>query len=289
MEPIIRIENLWFSYDGRSPVLENVHLSIPAGEFASIVGPNGGGKTTLIRLTLGLLAPSRGRVELFGGAPSRTRLRVGYTPQQIQADRLFPITALDVVLTGRLGAQKKRTPNELTASAEPGTESPNKKPESVWRRISDALPFRFDGADREAAFGALEKMGLLPLAKKSFGELSGGERQRTLIARALCSEPELLILDEPTSNTDPSSTEILYRLLAELNRTVAVLIVSHDLGVVSQYVRSVICVNREVVVHPTSELTGQMVREIYGEEIRLVRHDHRCSGEGHIYFPVSKE
>ena len=281
MGPMIRVENVSFSYNGREPVLENVNLTIPAGEFASIIGPNGGGKTTLIRLTLGLLAPQTGRIELFGGNPERTRLRVGYTPQQLQSDRLFPISVFDVVLTGRLGAGRSSASKKESVSSPAGSPSQ----EGVWSRLTDALPFRYRRADRERAFAALEKMGLLPLAKKSFGELSGGERQRTLIARALCGEPELLILDEPTSNIDPSSTEILYRLLDELNRSVAILIVSHDLGVVSHYVRSVICVNREVVVHPTSELDGNMVRDIYGEEIRLVRHDHRCCVEGHVYSP----
>ncbi|MCJ7806559.1 MAG: ATP-binding cassette domain-containing protein, partial [Clostridia bacterium] len=119
------------------------------------------------------------------------------------------------------------------------------------------------------------------LSKRSFSELSGGQRQRVLIARALSCEPELLLLDEPTANIDPEVEEALFEILKSLNKRMTILFATHDIGFVSQLVRSVICVNRCVVVHPTSELTGEIIKDIYGGEICMIRHDHRCSEEGH--------
>ncbi|MGI5832494.1 MAG: metal ABC transporter ATP-binding protein [Thermoguttaceae bacterium] len=260
-EPIVIITSCDFAYRPSEPVLEDVNLTIVAGEFASIIGPNGGGKTTLVRLMLGLLTPQRGSVTLFGGNPAETRLRVGYVPQQVHSDRLFPISVLDVVLTGRIGAATEEK-------------------ESVADRLGRAF-FRYTRADTTAAREALEQMGLVDLEKRAFGDLSGGERQRVLIARAIAARPELLILDEPTNNMDPRGADILYQLLEEQNRQTTILIVSHDLGVVSRYVRSVICINRRVVVHPTSALNGTIIRDIYGSDHHLVRHDHRCCESGH--------
>ena len=262
--PIIEIASCDFAYIPSDPVLENVNLTIDEGEFASIVGPNGGGKTTLVRLILGLLPPRHGTVTLFGGTPAQTRLMVGYVPQQIHSDRLFPISVLEVALIGRMSVAG-----------------------SGIKSASDFLRhalFRYSREDIKAAREALERMGLASLEKKAFGDLSGGERQRVLIARAISSRPKLLILDEPTNNMDPDGTELLYRLLEEQNRQTAILIVTHDLGVVSQYVRSVICVNRHVAVHPTTALDGTAIREIYGSDQRLIRHDHRCCESGHQHF-----
>lgn len=253
---MIRLENVSYSYGvEQKPALENVTLTIPRGEFASIVGPNGGGKSTLIKLILGLIRPATGVVELFGESPEKSRYRVGYAPQQARVDFRFPINVLDVTLAGRFGAN-------------PGS------------REGRSF-FRFDRANKEKALAALEKMGVADLRKKSFGDLSGGQRQRVLIARALCSEPDLLVLDEPTNNIDPSSAEKFYSLLAELHKNASILFASHDLGVVSQLVDSVICVNRVVRVHPTSSFNGDLVRDLYHSDVRFVRHDHRCCESGH--------
>ena len=253
---MIEIENATYSYGtDKQPALENANLTIPRGEFASIIGPNGGGKSTLIKLILGLLKPQSGRVLLFGSSPEKTRWRAGYAPQQARVDFRFPINVLDATLAGRFGAPRVGRFHRL---------------------------FGFDREDKEKALAALEKMGVADLRNKSFGELSGGQRQRVLIARALCSEPDLLVLDEPTNNVDPSSAEKFYELLAELNKSASILMASHDLGVVSQLVDSVVCVNRTVRVHPTSELSGELVRELYHSDVKLVRHDHRCSESGHV-------
>jgi len=141
--------------------------------------------------------------------------------------------------------------------------------------------------DREAALTALEEMGLTDLAGRLFAEISGGQRQRVLIARALASEGEMLILDEPTANIDAASEEHLFELLAKLNERLTVMLVTHDLGFASKFFKSIVCVNRQVIIHPTSELTGELIRNMYGGDIRMIRHDHRCSAEGHCDHGVS--
>jgi len=237
--PILEFEDLSFAYESR-PVLEGVNLFVGPREFASIVGPNGGGKTTLLKLALGLLTPSRGRVLLFGASPEEGRHRVGYTPQHALFDRAFPISVLEVVLTGRLRGR-------------------------AWGG--------YTGEDLQAARKALEQVRLYDLERRPFQALSGGQRQRVLIARALCGNPELLLLDEPTANVDPDTGEQILYILQELNESMAILLVSHDVGFVSSVVRSVICVNRQVVMHPTHELSGAHLQDLYGENYRVVRHD----------------
>lgn len=242
-------DNVTYSY-GREPVLENVNLKIRFGDFASIVGPNGGGKTTMLKLILGLLKPDSGRVHVLGKSPKKSRLRIGYMPQYAHLDIDFPVTVMDVVLMGRLGINAR---------------------------------FRYSEKDIKAARASLDKVNILDLSKRMFSRLSGGQRQRVLIARALCSDPDLLLLDEPTANIDPEIEETVFSLLVELNKNMTILVVTHDLGFVSQVVKSVICVNRRVLVHPTSEMNGTHIKDIYGSDLRMVRHDHRCSEKGHMY------
>jgi len=244
---VAMLNNVSFAYN-HEPVLNNVDLVIRAGEFASIVGPNGGGKSTLLKLLLGLIHPSSGDIEVFGKHPEKTRHRIGYMPQHVEFDMKFPVTVLEVVLMGRLGHTR-------------------------WGRYSKK--------DKEIALRSLEEVNLFNLKNRSFSDLSGGQRQRVLIARALSCEPDLLLLDEPTANIDPEVEEALFEILKSLSKRMTILFATHDIGFVSQTVNSVICVNRCVVVHPTSELTGDIIKDIYGGEICMIRHDHRCSAEGH--------
>ncbi|MBE0564490.1 MAG: ABC transporter ATP-binding protein [Krumholzibacteria bacterium] len=248
MSDVITCRGLTFGYGGE-PILRNVNLAIPAGDFVSVVGPNGSGKTTLLKLALGLLKPDAGTIEVFGQPPHRSRRRMGYVPQHPRLDPLFPVCALDVALMGRLGRAPLLGP---------------------WRP-----------EDRAAALAALDEVGLADKAGDHFASLSGGQKQRVLIARALAGGPDLLLLDEPTAGLDAHIEEDFYRLLEQLNRRLTIVMVSHDLGFVAGVVRSVVCVGREVVVHPTSEVTGQVIADLYGGDVRLVRHDHRCSEEGH--------
>jgi zinc transport system ATP-binding protein len=242
-EPVISLSDVTFSYGGE-PALEHVTLSVNPCEAVCIVGPNGGGKTTLVKLVLGLLTPHRGTIRVFGLPPRDARPRIGYMPQHVQYDPQFPATALDIVLMGRLGQRG-------------------------WAGV-----LGWHGqADRRAAADALDQVGLADVGPRPFALLSGGQRQRVLIARALCCDPDLLLLDEPTANVDSAIEARLLELLRALNYRMTIVMVSHDLGFVSGLVERVICVNRRVVVHPTSEMTGQAIRDIYGGEVRMVRHN----------------
>jgi zinc transport system ATP-binding protein len=245
-EPVISLQGVTFSYGGE-PVLEDVNLSVDDREAVCVVGPNGGGKTTLVKLILGLLTPERGEIRIFGQSPCRARLRIGYMPQHVQHDPQFPVTAMDIVLMGRLGR------------------------EGGMAFVSSLTGWR-GRADRRAAGDALAKVGMSEFGRRPFASLSGGQRQRVLIARALCCNPDLLLLDEPTSNVDTLVEGQLLDLLRELNRRMTIVMVSHDLGFVSELVDRVICVNRRVVVHPTGAMTGDAIRDIYGGEVRRVRH-----------------
>lgn len=242
-QPVIEVEGVDFAYDG-DLVLEQVSLTVAERDFVSLVGPNGGGKTTLLKIILGLLEPRRGRVTVMGGPPARARPHIGYMPQHAQVDQRFPVSVLDVVLMGRLGGGGLLGP---------------------YRR-----------ADRRAALEALDQVELGAYCGAPFSSLSGGQRQRALIARALAGRPQLLLLDEPTANLDVRMEAELYELLKRLNSRLTIVIVSHDLGFVSQFVQKVVCVKRRVVVHPTSAITGQIIQEIYGGDVRMVRHDHGC-------------
>jgi zinc transport system ATP-binding protein len=239
----IVLKDVSFAYRAM-PVLEQVNVTVPRGECISIVGPNGGGKTTLLRLVLGLLQPDEGGVRVFGQTPRQARLRIGYMPQHTEHDPLFPVTVLDVVLTGCLGR--------------PG--------------LAGTLGWH-GATDRRAAIEALDQVGMVDVAWRPLAALSGGQRQRVLIARALVSRPELLLLDEPTANVDMVGETQLLETLRRLGREMTVVMVSHDLAFVAEVVRRVVCVNRRVAVHPTSEVTPEVLRDLYDHDVRLVQHD----------------
>jgi zinc transport system ATP-binding protein len=248
-QPAIEVKGVTFSYGG-PVVLDDVSLCLLQRDFASLVGPNGGGKSTLLKIILGLLKPARGSVRVLGRTPGEFRRRIGYIPQKAQFDPQFPVSVFEVVLMGRLG----------------------------W---GHPIGF-YSKTDREHSERALEEVGLADLRHRAFSALSGGQQQRVLIARALTGEPEILLLDEPTANLDVHMEETFYDLLVNLNQRMTVVLVSHDLGVVSRLVRTVVCVKQKVMVHPTSDLTGEMIRDMYGGEIRMVRHDIECLHEpGH--------
>jgi zinc transport system ATP-binding protein len=251
-DPVIELRGVRFAYNG-VPVLQDVNLAVAEHESVCIVGPNGGGKTTLLKLILGLLPPGSGEVRVFGRPPRSVRLRMGYMPQNVQHDPQFPATVMDIVLMGRLGGSGLR-----------------------------GLLGWYGRDDRRAAREALRQVGMEDLAHRPLATLSGGQRQRVLIARAMSCEPELLLLDEPTSNIDTLVEAQLFEILREINHRMTVVVVSHDLGFVSNLVEKVICVNRQVVVHPTSQLTGELIREIYGGDVRMVRHSDVICQREHV-------
>jgi len=245
--PVISFNNVCFAYD-QSTVLEDVSFNLFERESASIVGPNGGGKTTLIKLILGLHQPLSGTISVLGNTPKESSVRIGYMPQSAHFDQSFPIQVLNVVLMGRLGKRRN--------------------------------PF-YTREDKQAAMQALDETGLADCVARSFASLSGGQRQRVLIARALACDPALLLLDEPTTHVDPAMEEQLNETLAHLAKRLTVITVTHELGFVSRRVDRVLCVNHTVKLHPTSEITGEIIQEIYGSDLRMVRHDHQCSEKGH--------
>ncbi len=240
MSAAVHIEGLSVFY-GRTAALTDVCLDVGEGEYLGIIGPNGGGKSTLLKAILGLIAPTSGTVEVFGKKPGGGRAPVGYVPQFASVDKRFPITLTDVVLSGRL-------PKGL------------------------APFFAYTGRDRETARALIERVGLSALAKRRISDLSGGEFQRMLIARALAVEPRLLLLDEPTASVDAAARAQIYELLFELNREMTIILVTHDLLAVSSQVRRLACLNGSLVYHGEPELNENAVNALYGCPVDLIAH-----------------
>ena len=246
-EPVIALDNVTYGYD-TVPAIERATISIAPRDYVWIVGPNGGGKTTLVKLILGLLQPKQGTVRVFGTTPGASRHRIGYMPQHARLDPKFPVTVMEVALMGRLGPDHRYG--------------------------------RYDRADRAAALKALEQVDLGEKRDRSLSELSGGQQRRLLIARALAAEPELLLLDEPMANLDIRVERDLNQLLQRLNERLTIVMVSHDPAFVSSFVKRVVCVKRHVHVHPTSVMDSEFISELYGTSMRVVRHDLHGNPEG---------
>jgi zinc transport system ATP-binding protein len=245
---LIELRKVTAGYNTEHPAIENIDLSVEANDFVAIIGPNGGGKTTLLKVILGLLVPFSGTVEVFGETPEHSRKRIGYVPQFVP-DRSFPISVLDVVLMGRLGSSR--------------------------------LMRRYSADDRAAASEKLEQLGVMHLTEKRMDRLSSGQKQRVLIARALAGEPELLLLDEPVASVDSETQHSFYNLLATLNSRMAVVLVTHDVGAVSSHVKSIACINRSLVSHGDS-ITEEAVEKTFGCPFELISHGvpHRVLREG---------
>lgn len=241
--PIIEFNNVSFGYTPEL-ILEDVSFGINKGEAACVVGANGSGKSTLLKLMLGLLEPIRGSITVAGKKPTKAQRRMGYVPQHLQFDPLFPITVWEVVMTARLGP-------------------------SCFR-------FGKRARDRVAVERALSDTNLLDLKDHSFQTLSGGQKQRVLIARALACEPEMLLLDEPTANLDLAVEFKLLEALLKLRTHMTLVMVSHDLDFVSQVVQKVLCVNKHVAVHHTHAFSEKMLKEAYGSGLRIIHHNEDC-------------
>ena len=239
----LEIEDLSLTL-GETEVLKDVDLRLSKGDFLGIVGPNGGGKTTLLKVLLGLEDPDRGEVKIFGKEPKRARDRVSYVPQHTDFDSQFPINVWNVVLMGRVGKLGLRP--------------------------------LFSDEDKKVAQKALEKVEMEDYKERQISELSGGEQQRVLLARALTIQPDMLLLDEPTASVDERIKTNIYKLLKKLNQEedTTVILVSHDVGFISSYVQKLACLNRELIYHGDSELTHEMIEESYGCEIDVISHHH---------------
>jgi zinc transport system ATP-binding protein len=234
--PLITARHVTFGY-GAETVVEDVSLEILPRDFLAIIGPNGGGKTTLVKILLGLLRPWSGEVVW---APPVRPGRMGYVPQFSTFDKGFPLRVADVVLMGKLGRHSLLRP--------------------------------YTRQDRADVARVLERLGLTALAAEHVSELSGGQLQRVLIARAVVSEPEILFLDEPTASIDAESRGVLTGLLEELNRRIPVVVITHDVTGLATLVRRIACVNRRLVCHEGPELDAHALEEAYGGPVELVTH-----------------
>ncbi len=235
---IVTVRNLSFSY-GRNTIFRDISFTIHEKDYITVLGPNGGGKSTLIKLVMGLLEPDEGKILIRGRHPRNAGHLIGYVPQYINFDTNFPITVMDTVLMGCLNRYH-------------GFYTKNQK--------NDALE-------------ALESVGLQKLQHASFSEISGGQRQRVLIARALVGHPELLILDEPTAGVDAAVERDLSTLLSRLHENLTIIMVTHDLGFVEKAVSRVLCVNNNVIEHPADEIDEKLILSAYGHGVKSVRHD----------------
>lgn len=251
----IEADNLSYSYDGLS-ALKDVGFMLKEGEYLAVIGPNGGGKTTLVKLLLGILTPTTGAIQIFGrpAADRRARLDVGYVPQRVSAEAVeFPATVREIVESGR---------------------TPRHAPLSRWTK-----------ADQEAVDHALETLEIADLADRTIGSLSGGQRQRAFIARAVAGEPRILVLDEPTVGVDQAAQEAFRKFLMHANREhgMTIVFVTHDVEFVTREATSVLCLNHALVCHgrPGEYLKEDFLVRLYGREVKLVEHEHH-EGHGHV-------
>lgn len=240
METVISTNNLNVKF-ADTLALKDVELSIPKGDYVAIIGPNGGGKTTLLRTLIGLQKQSSGTVKLFGKQPKKTHSKVGFVPQFANLNRKFPISVFEAVCTGA-----------LTGGFHPF--------------------FKYNKDIKENAFVQMQRLGIDHLHQRGIAKLSGGEFQRMLIARALMNNPEMLMLDEPTASVDPASRELIYDLLGEINKTSTIIMVSHDLVAVASNVKSIICLNKTLIYHGEPSLSEETVSKLYGCPIDLIAH-----------------
>lgn len=235
MKTLLELHNISAGYNG-SFAIENVNLKVDQNDFIGIIGPNGGGKTTLLRIILGLLKPAKGTLRNY---MEETRGSIGYLPQFNHFDKEFPISVEEVILSG-LQANKKWFTGYTTS-------------------------------DKNAVQETLDQLNILHYRKKILSELSGGELQRALLARALVSSPQLLILDEPDTYVDNRFEKELYELLTELNKSMTIILVSHDVGQISTVVKTIACVNKQLHYHPAAEITQEMLAS-YNCPIELITH-----------------
>jgi len=240
----LAFESVTFSYTNQK-ILDEVTLHVEHGEFLALIGPNGGGKSTLIKLALGLIKIDQGELRVLDASPERARVSVGYVPQFASFRRDFPITVFEAVMHGRLGRKK------------------------WWQK--------FDTFDKQATHSALEATGVASMARQPIASLSGGQLQRMLISRALASEPKLLLLDEPTAHVDTTSEHSLFDLLAKLRGKTTIVIVSHDVGVVSRHVDRVACLNRRLICHAPLPLQAGLLESLYADQVSLVDHHHNLA------------
>ncbi|MEQ8199852.1 MAG: ABC transporter ATP-binding protein [Syntrophomonadaceae bacterium] len=248
-EYAVIIKDLTVQY-GNILALQDIDLQIASGDFVGIIGPNGSGKTSLLKSILGLVKPKTGTVSVLGMPPREARSQLGYVPQMANIDRDFPITVGEAVLMGRL----------------------------VGRT---GLFHHYDQEDHQVVKHYLNQLGIDELVDRQIGQLSGGQLKRVLIARALVVEPRILLLDEPTAGVDAHSSSQIYELLKDLNRSITIIIVTHDTMAVSSYLKSIACINQSLYYHGAPNLSSDLIMRVYGCPVELIAHGvpHRVLGQ----------
>jgi zinc transport system ATP-binding protein len=236
----IEIKQLSFKYEGLT-VLEQIDLTVGNQDFVAVIGPNGGGKTTLIKLILGELEPAEGSIKVFGEKPSKVSDRIGYVPQFSTFNKQYPIRVIEVVLSGLL-------------------------------KKGSLFPF-YSNEEKKKGLLMLESMKIANLKNNQVSKLSGGQMQRMLIARAMMSNPDILILDEPTASVDIAMEQDIFELLHQLNQTKTILVVSHDVAFVSSYANKVVCLNRNLSLHNLDDVAVQYPND-KSKQTQIIHHCH---------------
>jgi len=222
---IIQIKNLSFSYD-KQLILKDINLCVEENDFLAIIGPNGGGKSTLLKLILGINPIKDGSIYTFGELPKKNLAKIGYVPQNTNVNTDFPIKVIEVVLMGHIGTKRPL--------------------------------FGYSKEEKLCALGALSQVGMESFAHEKIGSLSGGQRQRVMIARALCAHPKILILDEPTASIDVEGQKQIYKLLETLNAYITIIVVSHDVSVIMQYANKVVHINKTLSFHDVTGIKAEL-------------------------------
>ncbi len=235
---VLSLKNVTVHY-GKVVALKNVNITIERYDYVGIIGPNGGGKTTLLKAILGLVPLKNGQVIMVNDMGRKQKM--GYVPQYTNLDKNFPISLEEVVLSGRMTDRTKPF-------------------------------FTYKQDDIQLTEEILENTELLHLRKRKISDLSGGQFQRMLIARALCTEPEILLLDEPTANVDPQSRELIFDLLNKLNEKMTIILVTHDMMAISAHVKNIACLNQELVYHGIPEITEENITKMYGCPVDVIAH-----------------
>jgi len=237
--PVIELSHVTFRFN-RHPVLDDISLDIHQGEFHAIIGPNGGGKTTLLKIMLGLLEPHAGSVQILGESVRKNRRYLGYVPQFRTFDFRYPISVREMVLSGRLGHTEKK--------------------------------LRYGPRDYATADDALKTMGIADIADREIADISGGQRQRAIIARALVGHPRVLLLDEPTVYVDTPTATRFYDIIADLRKEMTIVLVTHDVGALPPDITTVSCLNHHIFTHDAREITAEMIGAVYPCPVDLIAH-----------------
>ncbi len=240
MNYAVEINNLNVQYNN-IPALLDINLSVAENDFLAVIGPNGGGKSTLIKAILGIIEPQCGTIKIFGQTPEKYYSPIGYVPQFSNFSRNFPIRVIDVIMTGRLSGKIN-------------------------------LFHRYTGKDYKIAENLMRKLDIIHLKHRQIGQISGGQLQKVLLARALATEPKLLLLDEPTASVDTDSKTQIYEFLKDMNRFMTFILVTHDTAAISSYIKNIACLNKELYYHGELELDNDIIQKTFGCPVDLIAH-----------------